>query len=148
MSPTFDSTHIVVANLLQAVIHTLIRRTLIHCTACCIYILVETRSPELCKSIDRLFSGKIMLVLFILQDDENEGRIDPNVCLGARGTTLRTGMMSENSTHSCANSSAVTTDFNKYFTMLQEQFVHIPSILNHKVRGTYFLRAYVCHATE
>ena len=141
-------THLVVADLLQAVIQSYTPHANSLHIVLYLYILVETRSPELCKSIDRLFSGKILVVSFILQDDENEGRIDPNVCLDARGTTLRTGMMSDNSTHLCANSSAVTTDFNKYFTMLQVQFVHIPSILNHKVRGTYFLRAYVCRATE
>ena len=55
-----------------------------------------------------------MLLFVILQDDDSdkEGRIGaPTACVGARETTLRNGMMSENTAHLCANCAAMNTDF-------------------------------------
>ena len=73
-----------------------------------------------------------MLMLFvILQDDEGdkEGRIGAlTACVGARDTTLRDGILSENSAHLCANYTVMNTDFlilPQYLRILQTQFAHI-----------------------
>ena len=70
----------------------------------------------------------------------------PTMCLGARGTTLRKGMMSENSAHLCADYDngffSNMSEFHKHSLRIFYRYFNIEA--NHdNVQRTYILLAYI-----